>query len=171
MATIADAKKRIEKIFSKYKDSEVRVGYLDGATYNDGTPLWEVARKHENGIDVPKRPFMTEARDINLDKWKRGLTRNLTNGVPMDKALGRLGEQMIGDITRHILQGNWGDNTPATVARKGFNKPLVDTGAMNTSVEYEVIINGDTVYSAYSAKKPEPAQGRKGNKKKFRGGV
>jgi hypothetical protein len=143
--TMREARNRIAKIFAKYNDSEVRAGYLSGATYNDGTPLSEVASKHENGIDVPKRPFMTFARDTNIDRWRKGLSRALASGVPMDRALALMGERMVSDIKKSILQGEWGNNGVATIARKGFDKPLVDTGAMSRSIEYEVIIKGETV--------------------------
>jgi hypothetical protein len=74
---------------------------------------------------------------------------------------------MIGDIKKSILHGIYQPLALATVARKGFAQTLVDTGAMSESVEYEVIVEGNTVEHAYSAKKPEPEGGRKRNKKKW----
>jgi hypothetical protein len=165
VADFAQVNTRLKQIFSKYKDAEVRAGYLSGASYDNGKTLARVAIKHENGLGVPLRPFMTKARDDNNAKWKDGLKRALAAGVPLDKALALTGEKMVGDIKKSIVYGSWKSNSPATIARKGFDRPLVDTGAMLRSAEYEVLIGGMAVRTAYSAANPEPKRKRRGSKR------
>ena len=44
------------------------------------------------------------------------------------------------DVQRaHIRNGNWVPNAPATIRRKGSDRPLIDTGQLVNAVEYEVV--------------------------------
>ena len=57
----------------------------------------------------------------------------------MDAMLHQLGN-WYRDVQRaHIRNGNWVPNAPATIRRKGSDRPLIDTGQLVNSVEYEVV--------------------------------
>jgi hypothetical protein len=151
--TIAQALLKLEGVFKKYQDAEVRAGYMSGASYNDGTSLADVASKHERGAGVPLRAFITKAFLDNRENWRAGIKRAMAAGKSVEDALALCGMQMTGDIKRSITGGGWGRNSAKTIRRKGFDRPLVDTGTMLKSPEYEVIIGGKVVYSAYSAQR------------------
>ena len=52
--------------------------------------------------------------------------------------LGQTGEAIAGQLRESIINLTEPPLAPATVARKGSDKPLVDTGHMLASVDYEV---------------------------------
>ncbi|MNR39541.1 hypothetical protein D3C85_1577570 [compost metagenome] len=55
-------------------------------------------------------------------------------------ALQKLGVQMVTDIQGTIKAiGTEGGNSEATIERKGFDKPLMDSGHMMRSIDSEVI--------------------------------
>ena len=45
-------------------------------------------------------------------------------------------------IQTEIEQGDFVANAPATIKRKGSDKPLVDTGTMKNSVHYYIVKKG-----------------------------
>ena len=54
------------------------------------------------------------------------------------KALVSMGQLIKRQIQQSIKDTNSPPNAPSTIRRKGFNKPLIDTGTMWNSVDYEV---------------------------------
>ncbi|MHC3376861.1 hypothetical protein [Ligilactobacillus equi] len=43
---------------------------------------------------------------------------------------------MVMSIQRTIVSGGFAPNAPATVAKKGHGKPLIDSGSMYGSIEW-----------------------------------
>ena len=74
--------------------------------------------------------------------WGKKLGKILKSAdYDVDLALNRMGEVMQGQLLASIDAMVDPPNAPSTIKRKGFNKPLVDTGKMRKSVEekgYEV---------------------------------
>jgi hypothetical protein len=165
--TLKEAIERIKSRFKKYENAEVRVGFLSGATYENGTALADVAFWNDQGTKrgIPARPFISQAKAVYGAKWEEGLKRSIANGVSFEAALAQLGEAVSGDIKHHLAKRVWAPNAESTAARKGFSKPLVDTGTMLGSVEYDVTINGRVTANKYGAN-IRGAAGRKANKKR-----
>ena len=67
---------RLKNISKSYESNkQVRAGFLEGATYPDGTPVALVAAVHEFGApakNIPARPFFRAAIAQNKDKWDSG---------------------------------------------------------------------------------------------------
>jgi hypothetical protein len=166
--TMDQAILRLKERFKGYETAEVRVGFLSGATYPDGTLLADVAFWNDQGTErgIPSRPFISEAKLIYGDAWQDGLTRNIASGVSPEIALARLGEAVKGDIKHHIVQRVWPQNAESTIERKGFDKPLIDTGTMLNSIEYEVEINGTITANKYGAAN-KGARGREANRRRY----
>ena len=163
----------------------VRVGFLEGSTYPDGTPLPVVAATQEFGgtvqvpehqvdvyrklakdgdflregrfvkrsqsnfqtthavpahsVTIPARPFMRPAIADNSGGWGADLASLLqASGYDAGKALAQMGEVIAGQIRASIIAVTEPPLAPSTVARKGSDKPLVETGHMLNSVDYEV---------------------------------
>lgn len=144
MATVTGgdkAKRALAELAPSASPRSVRVGFLEGATYPDGTPVPLVAALNEYGVPArgqPPRPFMRHAIAEHSGEWPERLAGLLANGTPTDKALAILGETIAGDLRASINSLTSPPLAPATVAAKGFDKPLIDTSQMLNSVDYEV---------------------------------
>lgn len=124
----------------------VRVGFIDDATYTDGTPVALVAFWNEYGasinvdahqINIPPRPFFRHTIAENKSRWVRNL-KKLSTMHPEDKALALIGEQIQGDFRQAINTWTEPANAPYTVKKKGFDAPLRETMLMSRSINYEV---------------------------------
>jgi hypothetical protein len=105
-------------------------------TGEDGKPK-ETRVEH-----VPARPFMRFAMALfNRDKTdlQRKIAKNIMDGKisPM-QGLAQIGLAMEGKIVMSIKTGPWSRNAPSTVAAKGFDSPLRDTGQMFKTVSSKV---------------------------------
>ncbi|MCY1196913.1 hypothetical protein D9M72_82690 [compost metagenome] len=135
--------RRLEEMSKKLGDGgSLRVGFLEGATYPDGTPVALVAAVNEFGRpdrNQPPRPFFRSMIAERQKDWPRALGAVAKNNdYDIDKTLGLMGEGIKGQLQESIQHMDSPPLSPVTVARKGFEKPLVDTGHMMNSVDYEV---------------------------------
>lgn len=144
MATIKGgerAKAAIAQLLRKLgQPGQLRVGFLEGATYPDGTTVAMVAAAQNFGTRrIPKRPFFTNMVADKQDGWAPALLACLkaSDNDPI-KALSLMGEGIEGQLKQSILDTNSPPLAPATIARKGFEKPLVDTSHMLNSTGWEV---------------------------------
>lgn len=122
--------------------SLVRVGFLENATYPDGTPVALVAAVNEFGAPargIPPRPFFRNMIAAKSGEWPKAIAALLTtNDYDAAVTLGQAGEAVKGQLQQSIVDTNEPPNAPSTIARKGAAKPLVDTGHMLRSIDYEV---------------------------------
>ena len=164
------------------RGKQVDVGFLDGATYPDGTRVAMVAAVQEFGgsmkipartqelnfkvnsrtgesrfakankanfqqtvtipehiVKVPARPFFRQMIADKKSGWGETFG-NLMKASNMDssKALDLMGEGIDGQLKQSINDMTQPPLAPSTIARKGFDKPLIDTGHMRNSVAHEV---------------------------------
>ena len=146
MATISGGAKAaayLAKLSGSLKnDPVVKVGFLEGATYPDGTPVAAVAAFNEFGVPrrgQPPRPFFRNMIQQKGPTWSAaiaGLMKAHNNDVA--KVLDLTGQAVAGQLRQSIVDLVDPPLAPSTVARKGNAKPLVDTGHMLNSVDYEV---------------------------------
>ena len=131
---------------------------MEGRFEDDGTPTAQVAYWNEFGtirreedidgggdilsIQTPARPFFRTMISEGSPTWGKKLGKILKAAdYDVELALNRMGEVMQGQLLASIDAMVDPPNAPSTIKRKGFNKPLVDTGKMRKSVEekgYEV---------------------------------
>ncbi|HGB4871447.1 TPA: hypothetical protein ACIVK9_005419 [Salmonella enterica subsp. enterica serovar Muenchen] len=123
----------------------LKVGFLEGATYPDGTPVAMVAAANEfgrvvNGQDVqPARPFFRNMIAAKSPEWGDVMVRILTvnnfdTKVALDLMGWRIRDQLAASITELVSP----PLAESTVKRKGFDKPLMHTNHMIRSVEHSV---------------------------------
>ncbi|WP_414499432.1 hypothetical protein [Zymobacter sp. IVIA_12111.31 C1] len=146
-------KRRLANIAKRLDGAqELRVGFLEGAAYPDGTPVATVAATNEFGRPdkgQPPRPFFRTMIDENSPNWGRQIGKLLkANGGDSAAALDAMGSVIKGQLQRSINQFTSPPLAPSTVAAKGFDKPLIDTAHMLRSVDYEVVGNGGNDESA-----------------------
>ena len=120
----------------------VKAGFLAKATYPDGTPVAMVAAIQNFGAPaagIPPRPFMTNAVRDGSEHWGEDLGKALqASDFDANAALGMMGSQIAGEIRQSIQDTNSPALKPATIKRKGFSKPLIDSSVMWQSADYEV---------------------------------
>jgi len=138
----------LEKKLSK--NTSVKVGFLSGATYPDGTSVAMVAAVNEYGktetnekgdvVIQPPRPFMRNTVAKRTKAWVKNLATAIkaTNyDIPASFKL--VGQGMKEDVQNSIRTFRDPPLKEATIKAKGFAKPLIDTSHMLNSVDYEVV--------------------------------
>jgi hypothetical protein len=90
-------------------------------------------------IRIPPRPFFRNMIKKHGPEWGGDIAKLLVpNEFNAAKVLGLMGQRIVGQLRQSIVDTNEPPNAPSTIARKGFNKPLVDTGHMLNSADFEV---------------------------------
>lgn len=124
------------------KATSVDVGFLEGATYPDGTSVPMVAAVQEFGAPsrgIPPRPFFRHMIAAKSPEWPSAIAGLLkANDYDAGKTLGQAGAAIKGQLQQSIVDTNSPPLAQSTIDRKGFSKPLIDTGHMMASVGYRV---------------------------------
>ena len=136
----------LARIVAKVENgSTVKVGFLDTASYPGGVgkqslKVAQVAFWNEFGTRrTPARPFFRSTIQRQGADWGIKLAKAMRYyELDSRKALSALGLHIKDQITEAIATWSSPPNSPRTVAKKGFNKPLIDTGVMQRSVDYKV---------------------------------
>ncbi|MEY1087317.1 hypothetical protein AB7160_00470 [Morganella morganii] len=139
------AKSKLEEALEKYMSGTavtLRAGILEEAKYPDGTQVAQVGYIQEYGAPeakIPPRPFFRAVINEGKQVWPAILASGVEHYQgDVKSALALLGEQIVGELSQSVRDWNSPPNAPATIAKKGFNKPLIDTGQMANSFSYEV---------------------------------
>lgn len=121
---------------------ELRLGFLEGSTYPDGTPTALVAAVDEFGNPAnnqPPRPYFRSMIASKSPRWGEAMQKNLkATDYDANATLARMGEGIKGQLQQSIRDFDGVPLAPSTIAAKGSNKQLVDTAHMLNSVDYEV---------------------------------
>ncbi len=124
------------------KSATLSVGFLEGATYPDGTSVPLVAAVQEFGAparNIPPRPFFRHMIAEKAESWPDAVAALLeTNDYDATQTLMQTGEAIKGQLHQSIVDTNSPPLAPATIKKKGFSKPLIDTGVMINSIDYKV---------------------------------
>ena len=133
---------RLMRELNKLNEMRSFVGFEGDKTYPDGTPVASVAAHNEFGDSrTPARPFMKQSLERNksqLTSFLGDVISAVANGEETAEGgldlIGQLGKEYIQDT---IENGDFVSNSPYTVAQKGSDRPLIDTGLMRDSVTYK----------------------------------
>lgn len=146
MATISGGERlatALREMASKVaKPATLRVGFLENARYPDGTPVAMVAAINEYGAPSrgqPPRPFFRRMIAKHVGEWPSAIGDLLkANEYDAAKALDLTGATIAGQLRQSITDLVDPPLAPSTIRRKGFDKPLIDSGDMRRSVDHEV---------------------------------
>lgn len=135
--------KRIMKEMNKLLTLEVQVGFQAGeAQYENGADLCEIAAYNEyGGSDRPARPFMRQSfenHEAELQTACDAVNKTVASGGTAEAALKKLGVIAKGLVQDEIVNGGFEPNAESTIARKGSETPLIDTGFMRQSVNFQI---------------------------------
>ena len=120
----------------------LRVGFLEGATYPDGESVAMVAAANEfgdPGMNRPPRPFFRRMIEDKSPQWGDDIGK-IAVAVKYDAStlFPLMGERIKEQLQASIREFTDPALAPSTVARKGFDKPLIETSHMLNSVDYDV---------------------------------
>lgn len=131
---------------SKAAGGVVRVGILGTQKYpaKDGKGDVSVAQAaywNEYGTaTIPARPFFRNTIAEKQDEWADNAASRLQQADgDVGMALALIGDDVKGDIVETIQNFGEPENAPSTVKKKGFNKPLIDTGDLWRAIQSEVV--------------------------------
>jgi len=140
--------KKFYKEIAELARLKLHVGFQHGETEDnsaaDIADIADIAMWNELGTsNIPPRPFIRQSVDNNASRitamCKRQL-QGITKGTgTAQSAYESLGVMQKGLIQNEILNGGFVPNAPATIRKKGSDKPLIDTGKMRQSVTFETV--------------------------------
>lgn len=141
--TVTADGRKFQQMLKELAEKEVRVGFQHGkATEEDGTDICDIAAWNELGtVHIPTRPFLRMSVDDNASKIKSFLQekkKDLVRGISAEQVLKEIGIFQKDLIQEKITDGSFTPNAASTVKKKGSSKPLIDTGRMRQSVNYEI---------------------------------
>lgn len=143
---------RIINQLEKLSNYEAQAGFWSGVHSPSGLPLAEIAIANNEGTDkIPSRPFMDEAGNASqlsvASKVKVAVADVVMCRKTAFQALKPIAEDQKEYIEAFIL--DWAglgsmalNNANLTIALKGRDRPLVDTGTLSESVQTRVINKG-----------------------------
>jgi hypothetical protein len=120
----------------------LRVGFLENARYPDGKYVAMIAAIQEFGapsVGIPPRPFFRNMIKAKQGEWPKAIAGLLVQAdYDAMKALDIAGAAIAGQLRQSVIDTNAPPLAPATIRRKGFSKPLIDTSVMINSIDHEV---------------------------------
>lgn len=154
----AKLRAKLEEIAKQIEGKhELRVGFLEGATYpdEDGTSVAQVAWWLNYGTKTaPPRPFFTSMIAVKSDAWGDSLARILeANGFDIKDALAKMGEGISGQLRQSIIDLNAPALSPITLMLRQMkidNPHLTVTGATVGAAAAKIAAGDD--YSGASTK-------------------
>lgn len=138
-----DYEKKLAQIVKLMKrPGLLRVGFLENAKYPNGTSVALVAAIQNYGAPrarIPPRPFFSNMIARKGPEWPGAIGGLLVaNGYDASLTLRQTGEAVAGQLRQSLIDTNDPPLAASTIRRKGFDKPLVDTGHMLNSIDFEV---------------------------------
>lgn len=138
--------KRISRELHTLERRKAQAGVWAWAKYKDGTRVLDAAVWAEYGTaKAPARPFMRYAADnghADLIRYTQGqLVALYVSGLSSRGLLGNVAGYHVAQQRDAIVQAqSWAvPNAPSTVARKGFDSPLIETGWLMRAFEYRIV--------------------------------
>lgn len=143
----------LDALIKEIESTSVEVGFFSNSRYANGTPVALVAATNEYGSlkqGIPPRPFMRPAHEQNKELFAKAIASAVKNAkdgkATFKQGMGLFGEVAVGKVQEAIKQVVEPPLAPSTLANrarrhsKGLfsSKPLVDSGIMFQSVNYEV---------------------------------
>lgn len=143
MAEIKGGKKfeaALAKIAAELKKpGTLRVGFLEGGTYPDGTSIPMVAAVNNYGGSGPPRPFFSNMVAKNQKGWPNLVAILLKkNKYDVQATLLEVGDVISQELQQSIRDTNSPPLAESTIEAKGFDKPLIHHAIMINSVGREV---------------------------------
>lgn len=138
---------KMKKNLMKGQHLAAKVGFFDKyyGPENDNLSVAQVAQWQEEGNDkIPMRPFMRyyimqlEKDNKLISELSPYINQIALGTMSWTQLYNKLGDELVSDLKQVIKEWSVPMNAPLTIELKGFNDPLIDTGKMLDSVEYQL---------------------------------
>lgn len=154
MAVVRDIDRgyrRILREFTQIGERQVLAGVRskDGVEVPEGSDLnlAQIAAVNEFGSEdppdhPPERSFLRSTVDVHQREYAALVEEIIGAAIDgrqkLDKGLGLLGARLVADIQQTMRNFDDPANAPSTIARKGFDNPLIETGRLRQSIDWEI---------------------------------
>lgn len=136
----------VAKKIASFASSGVTCGVHKGAgKYKNGETVAYIASIQEYGTrdkKIPPRPFLFSTVEERKKAWIRiladGAKKALVGKKSVHNVLSEMGFNMANDVRNTIITKRSPKNAPSTIAKKGKDDPLVHSGKLADSIDYEV---------------------------------
>lgn len=149
-ARLESALKKIAKNLSNA--STVRVGFLEGSDYPDGTPVAMVAAIQNFGapkVGIPPRPFFSNMVKAKSPGWPNAIAKILPGtGYDARATLSIMGEGIMGDLQQSIIDTMDPPLSPVTVMLRGMKSKGVKITGRTVGEAARRVADGKTNYGA-----------------------
>lgn len=154
-ADLSGLEKLLKEIGGEYVARVGVIGSAAGEVHDAESGLTNAALGliHEFGSDsnnIPARSFLRMPLEAQQDKLMQTLdTGSVKESIESGdikqvyKILGFSAEQIVKDAFNTGGFGNWKANAPSTIAQKGSDKPLINTGTLQRSITSDVVKRGE----------------------------
>lgn len=148
--------KQLEAMLKGLEDAHARVGWLETAKYENGTPAAYVAVIHENGVPekgLKPRPIMGPTVERCRGKWREisteGAKAVAAGKTSAFKVIQMISAHAAGEVQRSVAElasPALAESTIAARERKkargepvgSLTKPLIESGYLHDSVSWNV---------------------------------
>ena len=93
-------------------------------------------------VTIPERSFLRSGYDENIDKITNKVQQMmpsvLENNIDVDIFLNAIGQEFVNFIQKKMKSSDMESNSAVTIAAKGSDKPLRDTGRLIGAIKHEV---------------------------------
>lgn len=147
---------KLKKNLLQGSSLEVQVGIVEPVTYgpdNDNLPVATVWSWQEEGLpaqNIPTRPairvgFMAPIKKGSYDKmFLESMVRIAEGRSTFKEEYTKIGMKAKKDLKQAVADWDTPPNAPYTVAEKGFNNPLIDSGLLYESIDFKVDKKGSS---------------------------
>jgi len=142
--------KKMKKELLKANQMEVQVGVVEPTNYgsdNDNLSVAQVWQWQEEGLpakNIPTRPairvgFMAPIKSGSYNELFVDSMQRIAEGKSTFKQeYTRIGTKARVDLKKAVADWDTPPNAPYTVAEKGFNNPLIDSGLLYESIDFKI---------------------------------
>ncbi|KRM91595.1 hypothetical protein [Fructilactobacillus florum] len=135
--------KKPSEISGLFRPKGKNVLAVSDKSQSNGIRVMYILRK---SVTIPPRPFLRTCLANNQDKWMefaRDRMYQMLNGdIDAHEAMNRLGDKVVKDLKKTILELKDPHNAPLTVDNKGADNPLIQTGKLYRTITYVVAEKG-----------------------------
>lgn len=96
------------------------------------------AIQHFGNERIPARPWLDLGVASSSQEIVDTIADAIEDGEPMDVALNRVGLVAVAGVQDYMDELSTPGNAPSTIAKKGADNPLIQTGELKQSVTYKI---------------------------------
>lgn len=97
----------------------------------------DIIRQTKNGtfqIKIPARPWLDIGVESGIQEYIRTISDGLKSGLPFDTIMKQIGLEAAAAVQEYMTNLKEPPNAKSTIAQKGSDNPLIDTGELRQSV-------------------------------------